>query len=109
MTTTNTANQNATSTWTVDPMHVEMGFAVRHRMVSTVRGRFGAVSGTVTLDDGNPNAAKIDVTIDVNSIDTRQEQRDAHLRSPDFFDAANHPSMRFVSTRIEGDVAGNFK
>jgi polyisoprenoid-binding protein YceI len=98
-----------TTTWAIDPAHAELGFAVRHLMLSTVRGRFGAVSGTITADEKNPNSAKVDVTVDVTSIDTRQEMRDNHLRSADFFDAANHPSIHFVSKRIEGDVTGTFK
>jgi len=100
--------QNAT-TWTVDTAHAEIGFAVRHLMIATIRGRFGAVTGTVTLDEKHPRNAKVDVTVDVSSIDTRQEMRDNHLRSPDFFDVANFPSMRFVSTKIEGDITGEFK
>ena len=98
-----------TTTWTVDPAHAEIGFAVRHLMIATVRGRFGAVSGTVTVDEKNPHNSKVDVTVDVNSIDTRQEMRDNHLRSPDFFDVEKYPSMHFVSKKIEGDVSGEFR
>jgi len=98
-----------TSTWAIDPAHADFGFAVRHLMLATVRGRFGAVSGTITVDESNPKSAKVDVTVDVASIDTRQEMRDNHLRSADFFDAANHPAMHFVSKRIEGDVTGTFR
>jgi polyisoprenoid-binding protein YceI len=98
-----------TTTWAIDPAHAELGFAVRHLMLSTVRGRFGAVSGTITVDEKNPKSAKVDVTVDVTSIDTRQEMRDNHLRSADFFDAANHPAMHFVSKRIEGNATGTFK
>lgn len=98
-----------TTTWTVDSAHAEIGFAVRHLMIATVRGRFGAVSGTVTVDEQNPHNSKVDVTVDVSSIDTRQEMRDNHLRSPDFFDVEKYPSMHFVSKKIEGDVSGEFR
>jgi polyisoprenoid-binding protein YceI len=97
------------SSWTIDPTHAEVGFAVKHLMISTVRGRFAAVKGNAELDDARRNAAKLDVTIDVSSIDTRQEQRDNHLRSPDFFDVARFPTMRFISKRIEGDIDGEFR
>src|SRR5882672_8549506 len=92
-----------TTTWAIDPTHTEVAFAVRHLMISTVRGRFGAVSGAVVLDESDPESAQLDVTIDTASIDTRQEQRDAHLRSPDFFDVSQFPAMRFVSNRVDGD------
>jgi polyisoprenoid-binding protein YceI len=95
--------------WNVDPAHAELGFAVRHLMLSTIRGRFGAVTGTVTVDEKNLAKSKVDVTVDVTSIDTRQEMRDNHLRSADFFDVANHPQLHFVSTKIEGDVPKHFK
>jgi polyisoprenoid-binding protein YceI len=95
--------------WTVDGAHADVGFAVKHLMISTVRGRFGTVKGTVERDEANPLASKIDVTVDVTSIDTRQDQRDNHLRSPDFFDAANFPTMQFVSKRLEGDLEDEFR
>ena len=104
-----TATHTGITTWTVDPTHAEVGFSVRHLMISTVRGRFGAVTGTVTLDEQNPAKSSIDVTIDVSSIDTRQEARDTHLRSADFFDVENHPTMHFVSTRVDGDINGEFR
>ena len=97
------------TTWTIDSSHAEIGFAVRHLMIATVRGRFGAMSGTVTVDETSPRNSKIDVTVDVTSIDTRQEMRDNHLRSPDFFDVATYPTIHFVSKRIEGDIDGTFR
>src|SRR5690349_1913459 len=100
---------NNTTTWAIDASHAEVGFSVRHLMISTVRGRFGGIAGTVTLDESKPTASKIDVTIDVSTIDTRQEQRDGHLRSADFFDVANYPTMHFVSKRIDGDITDEFK
>jgi len=97
------------TTWTLDPMHVEVGFAIRHLMISTVRGRFGSASGVVVFDEENPANTNVDVTIDVASVDTRQEMRDNHLRSADFFDVANHPVMHFVGKRLEGDVSKKFR
>ena len=91
----------STTIWTIDPTHFDAEFAVKHLMISTVKGRFADVKGTAQLSDsGQP---KIDVTIGTASIDTRQEQRDNHLRSADFFDVEKFPAMRFVSTRAERD------
>jgi len=103
-------SSTTTTKWTIDATHAEVGFSVRHMMISTVRGRFGAVTGTVTVDERNPRNSKVDVTIDATSIDTRQEMRDNHLRSPDFFDVAQFPKLHFVSKRIEGDPRnGDFR
>jgi polyisoprenoid-binding protein YceI len=107
MTATNIENE--TTTWTIDPAHTEIGFAIRHLMIATVRGRFGAATGTVTIDPVDPKKSKVDVTIDVSSVDTRQEMRDNHLRSADFFDVAKYPTMHFVSKRIDGDVTRKFR
>jgi polyisoprenoid-binding protein YceI len=97
------------TTWTVDSAHAEVGFAVKHLMIATVRGRFAGVAGTVQLDETNPANSKVNVEIDVRSIDTRQEQRDNHLRSPDFFDVEKYPTMHFAGKRIEGDTSGKFR
>ena len=87
--------------WQIDSAHSHVQFSVRHMMISTVRGRFNTFSGTVEFDEDNPTSSTVDVVIDVASIDTREQQRDDHLRSPDFFDAANFPDMMFKSKRIE--------
>jgi polyisoprenoid-binding protein YceI len=99
----------ATKTWQLDPAHTSIDFAVKHLMISTVRGRFGGVQGSIEVDENDLRTAKVDITIDVASIDTRQEQRDAHLRSPDFFDTEKFPTARFISRRIEGNVSGDFQ
>jgi polyisoprenoid-binding protein YceI len=87
--------------WSVDPTHTNVEFSVRHLMIATVKGRFADVSGTVTTDDADPRNGSVDITIGVSSVDTREERRDAHLRSADFFDAEKFPAMTFRSTRIE--------
>jgi polyisoprenoid-binding protein YceI len=91
-----------TSSWQIDPAHSHVEFAVRHLMISTVKGSFGDVRGTVWVDESDGKAVLVDVTVQVASIDTRQEQRDAHLRSPDFFDVARFPTIAFRSRRVEG-------
>jgi polyisoprenoid-binding protein YceI len=89
----------------LDAAHSHAGFSVRHMMISNVRGEFQKLSGTVTYDPTRPEAATVSVSIDVASINTREEKRDAHLRSADFFDAEKYPTITFVSTaaRRRGD------
>jgi polyisoprenoid-binding protein YceI len=91
------------SSWQIDPAHSHVEFAVRHLMISTVKGAFGDVRGTVWVDENDGRAALVDITIQVASIDTRQEQRDAHLRSADFFDAERFPAITFRSRSVEGN------
>ena len=94
------------TTWTIDPAHTEVGFSVKHLMISTVRGRFADVRGTVTLDGNDVTTASVEAQIGTASIDTRQEQRDTHLRSADFFEVEKYPTITFRSTaveRIKGD------
>ncbi|MFE6995111.1 YceI family protein [Microbacterium sp. NPDC057659] len=93
-------------TWTLDPQHSEVTFSVRHMMISKVRGSFGVKSATLYAPE-NPLETRVEASVDVTSIDTNDEGRDAHLRSADFFDTENHPTMEFVSTgaRVEdGDL-----
>jgi polyisoprenoid-binding protein YceI len=85
------------STYQIDTAHTHAQFKVRHLMISNVRGEFTKVTGTVELDDANPDKASINVTIDVASISTRDPQRDAHLKSADFFDVEKFPTITFVS------------
>jgi polyisoprenoid-binding protein YceI len=109
MTTAATPTTGTTTTWSVDPAHSHVEFAVKHLMISTVKGRFGDVKGTISYNESNPSQSKVEIEIATTSVDTRAEQRDAHLRSPDFFDVERFPTMKFVSKRIEGDPNGEFK
>jgi polyisoprenoid-binding protein YceI len=97
------------TTWKIDPAHSHVEFAVRHLMITTVRGRFGDVQGTVVTDDTDPTKAEVEVTIAVNSIDTREAQRDAHLKSADFFDAEKFPTLTFKSTGVTDVKGDHFK
>ena len=86
-------------TWTLDPSHSEVQFSVRHMMISKVRGTFGVKSATLTAPE-NPLEATVEATVDVASIDTKDEGRDNHLRSADFFDVETYPTMEFRSTGV---------
>ena len=101
-----TAVQVGTSTWRLDPAHSSVEFSVKHMMMTTVRGRFYSVSATLTGDEEHPEGCCVEVEIDAASIDTGMPDRDAHLRGPDFFDAATYPKIRFRSKRLEGDFGG---
>lgn len=91
-----------TGTWQIDPVHSEVSFSVRHMMVSKVRGYFTEFEGTiVTAED--PTNSTVTASITLNSIDTRSEQRDNHIRSADFFDVAQHPTMTYRSTTLSGN------
>jgi len=87
--------------WQIDPNHSHIQFSARHLMISTVRGRFDKFTGVIEGDEQNPTSSRVDVQIDAASIDTRNPQRDADLRSANFLDADNYPYLYFKSTRIE--------
>lgn len=90
----------ATTTWNIDPIHTHVQFSVRHVMVSNVKGVFAKSSGSATFDEADLTRSQIAIEIDVASLDTREPQRDAHLRSPDFLDVEKYPTIRFRSTAI---------
>ena len=98
-TTATTGLEQLTGTYDIDPAHSSLEFAAKHAMVTTVRGRFSDFSGVLHLDGTDPTKSSAEVHIVVDSLDSRSDQRDEHLRSPDFFDVANHPEITFRSTR----------
>jgi polyisoprenoid-binding protein YceI len=99
----------ATSPWQIDPAHSAAQFAVKHLAISTVRGAFTSVKGTVQFDDKDITKSSVEVTIDVNSVDTRQPDRDKDLRSDHFFDAEHFPTITFKSKRVEQLSPGKLK
>ncbi len=99
----------ATSTWQIDPQHSSAQFAVRHLGLSTVRGAFSKLSGTMVLDDQDITKSSVEVTIDVNTVDTREPDRDKDLRSERFFDVAHFPTMTFKSKKVEQLAPGKLR
>ena len=104
-----TKTAQADETWTLDSAHSYVGFKIRHMTVAWTRGHFNKVEGTISGDPKKVETAKIDITIDVASIDTDNEKRDKHLRAPDFFDVAQFPSMIFTSTKVKLGKDKNFQ
>lgn len=100
--------------WKIDQSHSDVGFAVKHMMISTVRGKFTRYNADVQIDPAHLEAAKVTAQIETASVETHEEKRDGHLRSPDFFDVEKYPNMTFTSTKVtrKGDdleVVGNLK
>jgi polyisoprenoid-binding protein YceI len=97
------------ATYEIDSSHSSAGFAVKHVMVSTVRGEFQKVSGTIVLDDKNLKASKVEASIDASTINTREPKRDEHLKSADFFDVKKFPNITFASTSVKSAGKGKYK
>jgi polyisoprenoid-binding protein YceI len=107
--TTLTAPQTSTTTWNIDPVHSVAEFKVKHMMISHVKGQFPQVSGKLELDESDLTKSRVEAFIEAASIETRDAQRDAHLKSPDFFHVEKHTTLSFKSTRIrptrDGELA----
>ena len=101
MSTTATTPQTSIATWNLDPVHSVAEFKVKHMMISNVKGQFTGISGLLTLDEADIANSRIEATIDATSINTREPQRDAHLKSADFFDVEKYPSLVFRSTAVK--------
>jgi len=91
-----------TTTWSIDPTHTLVQFSARHMMITSVKGRFGTLTGEITVNGDSPENSAVTAEIDAASLDTGVQQRDDHLRSPDFLDVEKHPALTFRSTRLEG-------
>ncbi len=96
-----TSASPAVATWQIDTAHSNAHFTVRHMMISNVKGQFSGITGTVTLDPVDLTRSGVEISIDVHTVDTHDAQRDTHLRSADFFDIEQYPTMNFRSTRVE--------
>ena len=108
MTATSVDFQSLTGTYTIDPAHSRVGFIARHAMVPEVRGSFDEFEGSTTIDGDDPSHSSVELTLQVASIDTRNAQRDGHLRTNDFFDAEQYPTITFRSTSIAPDGGNDF-
>jgi polyisoprenoid-binding protein YceI len=102
MTTAISSQPQSTTTWNLDPAHTLVEFSAKHMMITTVKGRFADVRGTLTINEDRPQTSSVAVELAAASLDSRTEQRDQHLRSADFLDVANYPLISLRSRRIEG-------
>ena len=109
MSTVTMTPQTAVSTWKLDPAHSVAEFKVRHMMIANVKGQFTAIAGAMTLDPDDVTRSRIEASVDAASINTRDVQRDGHLKSPDFFDVEKYPNLTFASTRVEREDEGQLK
>jgi polyisoprenoid-binding protein YceI len=109
MTSTITDFRPLTGTYALDVSHSRLGFVARHAMVTKVRGAFNDFEGTATIDGDDPSRSSVNITIQVDSIDTRNKQRDDHVRANDFLDIENYPTITFASTSIEHDGGNDFQ
>src|ERR1017187_3310361 len=99
----------STTSWTLDPAHSDVLFSIRHLGISTVRGKLPGLSGTAQFDPTDPKTLKLHVDIDAASIDTNNDQRDTHVKTADFLDVQNYPTITFQSTRVEPSGPGEGK
>jgi polyisoprenoid-binding protein YceI len=106
MTAARTAEVNTTTTWKIDSVHTSAQFKVKHMMISNVKGEFNAVTGKLTLDSANTTNSRVAASIDASAISTRDAQRDAHLKSGDFFDLEKFPALTFQSTQVSRNGDG---
>ena len=95
--------------WEIDPVHSQAVFSVKHLMITTVRGQFNVLRGKLDIDEQQPENSWVEAEVDAASIDTRDEKRDAHLRSSDFFDAEKYPAITFKSTKVESVGANEYR
>ncbi|MDN5551319.1 MAG: YceI family protein [Brevibacterium sp.] len=102
------SDEQLTGTWVIDPAHTRLGFSSRHAMVARIRGAFNTVEGKVVVDAEDLSKTEVTITIDVDSVDTRTPDRDAHLRSADFFDVENYPTITFKSTGVDEVEEGSY-
>jgi polyisoprenoid-binding protein YceI len=103
---TATATTSSVSTWKIDPAHSSAEFKVKHMMISNVKGKFSGISGTLTLDEADPTRSTVEAVVQVATLSTGDEQRDAHLKSADFFDAEKFPTFTFKSTEVGRTAPG---